>query len=315
MIDYLETAKNEMIDNFIDQFKTYNSIYHYTSTNSFKAILDNRNIWMTDYLHLNDSSEIKNGLDIFKSCLDKYSKTSFYKYILKTDYQRSLINLFPTFIYRTFVFSFSEIKDSKTQWSEYGDNYKGISIGFDTKKIFYNLMGREYKVELVNNNKISGYNEKLLFGKIIYNENIKKKIFEEYFEKIIPITESIKASTGKNQEFEGIFTDIFCLMIKIFPLFKNERFQDENEYRLIVQCPYREMMKTIAKVNEIKYRIDNGILVPYFDYYIDDLYNYITDVVVGPKYDDKLPEITIKEYCESLGIANVKIEKSSIPIN
>ncbi len=314
MEELIEKANFKLIDNFAKQLTTDNPIFHFTSVAGFKSIIDSKELWLTDTQYLNDYSEIVDGMKLVESCFDEYSKTEFFKFVKQTEYQRIMFSLIPSYVYRTFVFSFSEYGDSKTQWAEYGDNYSGISIGFDIKKLFYKLMGMEYEVNLIINKKLEIYKERLLFGKVIYSKKRKEELLRSYIGEVIEIAESFNCKKGKEDIYTEIFTSMYYKLIKVLPLMKNEGFSDENEYRLIIQFPYRELQMTVANIKELRYRLSDEMIIPYYQLKIEDFYSYISKIIIGPKYKGKIPDITIKEYCESAGLVDVDIQKSSLPI-
>ena len=50
------------------------SLYHYTSLEAIKSVLENKKIWMTDLRYLNDSQELYHGFEVFKMQLDMLTK-------------------------------------------------------------------------------------------------------------------------------------------------------------------------------------------------------------------------------------------------
>ncbi len=127
-------------------------VYHYTSMESLYGIIKSHDIWLTDYEFMNDSKEIKHGLNIAQNVLDKFG--SDYKNIIN---DRSSL-LCSDNLTRISVSCFSTDKDSLSQWRGYGsDSNVGICIGFNYLDPFW----------------ASGFCQ---FNRVIYNHDIQEKM-------------------------------------------------------------------------------------------------------------------------------------------
>lgn len=99
--------------------------YHYTTPASFRGILESSEFWLTSYRYVNDPSEIAVGLELARHELSD-GHFQFLAELFNSDQPLS---------YDVFVGSFSEHRDSLGQWRAYGDNGRGICIGFNTESI------------------------------------------------------------------------------------------------------------------------------------------------------------------------------------
>src|SRR5579871_5558502 len=88
------------------------TLWHYTSSAALLGIVGNNCLWLSDYRFLNDTSEIKYGIDLFKARAKHLNETTvrdgqkeiIARLILELD--RSLLWL------RAYVFCFSALDDS-----------------------------------------------------------------------------------------------------------------------------------------------------------------------------------------------------------
>ena len=103
-------------------------VYHYTSFGVLNSILKNNSVWLTGKHHLNDPDE---GDIIFK-LLDKYESDEG----VELDKFREDINS-----YDFFVNCMTTHGDKLSQWRGYGDQGKGVSIGFDFDRIKRHISG------------------------------------------------------------------------------------------------------------------------------------------------------------------------------
>lgn len=103
-------------------------LYHYCSLNALSKIIGepgshggdvnkermNGSVQLTSFHHLNDPSE---SLILKKLCPQHENKKRYFKGILKRS--------------KTFVFCMSELEDNLTMWRSYGDDGRGVCIGFN----------------------------------------------------------------------------------------------------------------------------------------------------------------------------------------
>lgn len=109
-----------------------NILYHYTSTESFKKIIESRRIRATRYDQMNDVSEIEIGLNLLLNTVKKYPvDSSLHKY---KDFLISGIESYKEDTLEVYVLSLSAAVDSLNQWRAYAPR-GGVAIGFDYEKV------------------------------------------------------------------------------------------------------------------------------------------------------------------------------------
>lgn len=276
-------------NNFMN-FQIPETLFHYTDINGFMGILDNSEFWLSDLKFLNDTEEWVNGCDIFDNLIDNYRELitvpvyrKFFDCLReKLDYQKGNNNIF--------VMSFCEDGDLLSQWRGYGNN-GGISIGFSTKR---------NQILTCNNVQVT-----LLHDKILYDIADKEKLANEIL------------GLGMENEFirsEGadFVADVVSKVIwYVIPLFKNNSFSSEKEYRWAYRTDNNEA---------VHFRERNGMILPFVKI------KKVTDndqvakvniekIIIGPQKRQQEVSDGIKYYLECKGYIDLidKVELSRIP--
>ena len=118
-------------------------LYHYTTFENAKKIIDTNECWFTNVHFLNDSSEFNYARSIFEKTLNSpegkeriFAALEPYGYLtsdLLPDILNEVENLLEEAKHgdsQSYIFSFSERGDQLSQWRGYGRNGDGVSIGF-----------------------------------------------------------------------------------------------------------------------------------------------------------------------------------------
>jgi hypothetical protein len=313
----------EMIQNIIGSPEIPGIRYHYTSFNNLKRILENQTLSFTHFRHLNDPTEVDFAFDTIEKTLMSNNNTFFehpmdvLKNILYPQHFKENSQRFMTIenlITDIYIFSFCEKPDDLPMWRWYGDNGKGISIGFkpeyfktsikpgDTSpvpiltKVFYD----QHQLEEIASNL----------------ENITKK----YIGKLTP---------------DKIHSEIICQLMSLLASFKYEGYQGEQEQRLYYletekttkqgksYFPFDRIPDERRKKRPIKRKITEGVCLPYFDpeipYILSDKFSLddIAEIWVGPCVHFDCMEEQIKKLLVNLGdadrVGGIKIIKSNAP--
>ena len=102
-------------------------IYHYCNVESFKAIIQNKAIWLSSVYNLNDYKEIHWIKDkVLKKIKEYTNKNSYEKF-------NSFIKLFENQQPTVYIASFSQGEDLLSQWRAYANDGYGVAIGFNTE--------------------------------------------------------------------------------------------------------------------------------------------------------------------------------------
>lgn len=264
-----------------------NIIYHYCNIDSFKAIMQNKTLWLSSIYNLNDYKEIHWIKDkVAKRIKDLTTKDSFKKYKI---FEELYLKQHPL----VYVASFSQGKDLLSQWRAYANDGKGVAIGFNAK--FF---------EEISNIKIS---------KVLYSEEEQNRQIES----ILSSIENFDNSLVKNQEFEVLCQEIITTINNLAAKSKNELFKEEQEVRIIhnpiiindkQNCCY----KFENSISNMKFRSCHDNLIPYFELKFDKYKEQtppIIEIIKGPK--NRAIDKEIRMFMSINGFHDMKIEKSN----
>ena len=315
--DLLDKISPEMIPNIISQ----PSIYHYTSINGIKEILRSKKLWFTHIDYMNDRDEVIAGAEqLRKVGLENYAGQ--YSEIIKSEADQISKQ-----DHKAFVCCFSLKRDELSMWNYYtkDTNNQGYNLGFDYKKLVVTL--------LKNNPEL--HDCKFTFGKVDYCLSEDTYATQMYHHSIDNISEALLkiASLISNEKVdnsilkkdkpeypfvkyygeEPIFRQVPSLDVLF--LMKRPCFSVEEEFRLVIQVT-KDALGELEKQNKYKYRISNGLLVPYLDLAIDT--DALTGAALSPTATQDLAERSIKDYCTYCNIDTTTlpegIVKSKIPV-
>lgn len=240
-------------------------IYHYTSAEGFHNIISNRQFFLTDVAFLNDSTEMANIINIFHDVLEQLEVTLPADYITELqplltvdDFGYILFGTEEQDFLRHFVLACSYEKDSLNLWNYYtkdNENDGGYNIAFSKDALidsFHQL-----------NNCCYGDDMALSHGRIIYNESEKQHIIAQY---LVGLTE-VWEDAGREQK-NVLLAAIKATMEWLSIFFKHECFDVEQEYRVVLSLPNRELAsyfkeRESAPERLYKIRFTNNMFTPY----------------------------------------------------
>jgi hypothetical protein len=285
------------------------SIYHYCSTDTFMAIIQNKTLRLSDLNKTNDYMEKRWANNLIVSALqeklDEYGinmkleeeywydeQSNNHLQYYKKEVERVLYDKSPVLIT-----CFSEEKDKLSQWRAYGQDGAGVAIGFNYKAISLLNDKRDIVVE-----------------KVVYKENKQKEKLGQLIESVIIYIQNmfeedkVRISDDFNVYFEDEF-DTFCEVLvdyigQVGCIIKNPAFSEEKEVRIIYnpKLPNREILGDIQlneakdyfekvkeiseyKIKPLKFNYRNNQLVAFCDIDFSELIYkpMINEIVIGPK--------------------------------
>lgn len=269
-------------------------LYHYTSGQGFKGIIESKQLHCTNIHFLNDPSENKYHFEVLHSVLDENSKCH-------TIYNKFHDKVFDRCFYDSdniFLLSFCESRDSLTMWKYYAKG-NGYCIGFDWNKIF-------------ERNKCPHL--EMTQCRVIYDKEEQKKAMRELilsFEERLSEVEGIctDGTDGMHKERQKIKLeqDFNLALLDNSHKYKHSAFVDENEFRIGLKISdYANFKNLIGHKNS-----EGGTIVSYLTLNIEPCED-IVSILCHPRSKDvdfKGIELFIKhnemKYCT--------LEKSEIP--
>ena len=297
-----------------------NIIYHYTSPEGLKAILENRSLRFTNYRFLNDKKEglckendISAKIEELKE-KDTNSKGRDFFELLKQ--QIIDINIDDCLIDKSvsgeyceikndyYVLSLSKELDSLSMWNYYIKNrkYEGYNIGFKLEvlqKIFSKVAkdSKGVKFEDKDINYMNMQDENNEFENIILS-------FKEQY---------VRTYSGKMK----IVFECRDKILRNYIFSKNNCFRHENEYRFVL------MKNRNSEIKE-QFYIKNGIITPYIDIPLndEDVVKAIKSITISPLLEEEIAKKGLEFFLISKGYelydkkdqTGIRIEKSTCPV-
>ena len=271
-------------------------LYHYTSKDGFLGIIENKTLWASSILYMNDEKETRIPFEIYEKLLeeDKDKNTN----VRKKNKREGIdwLNFFKAFIgFETYVISFSEKKDDLNMWQVYGDNVSGICIEFNSNSLLQALKENQEKIKSMK------------WRKCIYDKQEQKNAIQSLLD---------------YEKNNGL--DIVRLSKKLGDFstyFKHESFRYEHECRIVVELNTGVENKELKKV-----RAGKDIFVPYCELRIEKeklpnesegKYPWLGNITVSRNATDRFYN-SVQQICFVHGIGFCKtlkrdLLKSDIP--
>lgn len=280
-------------------------IYHYTSPDGLKSIIENGSLWFGDARFLNDSNEIDYATNLLKDRIEKKKdsiKPMYYKrikeicedpigYLSKISFATKDLEGaeygIEDGINRFYICSFSKLSDSLPMWNYYSktDSKSGYCIGFKTDMLLSILKGN---IPYLRNE---------TFGQVIYNKEIQYKLIDDLI--------SLLTIVNSEQEFSKIQSYIINYII----FFKSDNFSNEEEVRVIFM-----INKKIA-FNSIKcnFPIVMGVISPKLEVATQELLESMEEIIIGPYNSKELSELGLNELLSYKKMSvNIKISSNNV---
>jgi hypothetical protein len=241
------------------------------------GIIKEKNIWATNINHLNDFKEFREFVNPF---LDMFRVKSV---------QPILKGIFEKHSRMIYVCSFSQKDDDLSQWRAYSPNANGFSIGFNYSKL-KSMAPSGFELKAV-------FPTEELFG--LHRCKYDPKGAE--VEMVGIIDRNMKSNSPDIPDVPKMMAEITTLA----PCYKNEKFKDEEEWRLI-KLVYNE---------EIKFREGKTLVIPYIEIDLKDKDGNlpIESICIGPTPYMAESEASLEMLLKEKKVSNVKIIKSKVP--
>ncbi len=310
-------------------------LWHYTDINGLMGIIRSQeksclHFWFTRSDCLNDSSEGSEILRLFQECCNEWRDTnrisqelfeilgnikipetctgSFYfakpeKYDTDSIDLSKFEDLSPIDVY---ICSFSKKPDALDLWRYYSKGTGGYCIGINNNMQFP-FIQREKDVYADS----TSFDPYLASFMVIYDNPTKREIIFSFLDTICNFYNNFQ----NNDCIEAIIklTEIFLQKYQF--QFKHECFSSEEEFRLIFKMPKYVSVSDKQPLPEIRYRPQNGIMVPYLDLDWENAKFYLNSIWISPfikSEKDKVRDI-LKEYLAQCGF-ECNIYNSTLPV-
>ena len=299
-------------------------VWHYTTLNSFQAMLNNSiemgkdglprlsnfNFWASDLCAMNDPSEYHYGYTLLVDKLlpqiekelrikdhslklsqiwknheqTKNDPQKWHEFLIKENIEKHQT---------PFIISFSKQRDYLPMWNTYVSSGNGIALGFNNYEwLLTPKTEDDYDVEVLSHlhAKDVSYGEDEEFPYRVLLD-----LYRRYYQKISSIE-------NKQARFSYMVQQLSTLSVIVSPYIKHPAYQYEQESRII---------KFKKDTKDVKYRCNkNGSIIPYIEIPVKK--EYLVEVIIGPCANYELVYRTLRPELLMLGI-DIPIEKSNIP--
>jgi hypothetical protein len=187
-------------------------LYHYTDLEGVKGIFTSRTLWLSKFTASNDISEILLAIEHFQGFVGR--KAAEFT-VDEGDFLRAAADQLEGFR-RTNVClaSFCEQHDLLSQWRSYGNDGRGIALGFNSAKL----------VELAERNGL-----RLL--RCVYDQVEHGRIASDLVGLLLASYRN--ARPGTSQERHDLIAQFNATFLLVAPVIKDHRFAEEREWRLV----------------------------------------------------------------------------------
>lgn len=306
------------------------TLWHYTSVDGFMGIIRDKSdehkklhFWFTRSDCLNDTSEGNHVLSMFQaSCKEMLAQNkinkAFYDCIINSEISahqfvhfpitpkddcvsNSIMDCVPC---DTYICSFSLKEDSLDMWRYYSKNNGGYGL-----KFLYNIFDGQKRYSY------SDFNQNAKFCcihsyRVIYDDAEKKEILENIISDTYMAYINSKDDDDKRVDNSQKFINY---ALKSFQFkFKHECYKSEQEYRFVLFQPYDKPKHLENELYEVKFRSQNGIVVPYIEVTVESQYASLCEVLISPYIKNESSLATTSDYISKCGF-NCTVKKSLLP--
>lgn len=288
--------------NKLSDVKTSNlsdKVYHYTSAEGLKGIIENNCLWFSDIEYLNDETEIKYVYNIILDLIKDNNLNlheRLYQFIINrcdyincSNYFKSELNI--ALNDRYYIASFSNKRDSLTLWNNYTKsiNNTGYNIGFNRSNLLTSI-----KVNNIDKN------DNYIHGNVIYSKNKQLKMLKDLINKF----NELYLETFE----EHLLFQYLGISLKVYSLFfKKECFKEEDEYRIVIDKKQDIQARDISS----SFRVHKGLFIPYIKPSLDK--ECIEEIYISPTIKEKLYNASVErmlnryDYPDGIDVINSEI--------
>jgi hypothetical protein len=296
-------------------------LYHYTTAEGLKGIIEQNELWATSAYFLNDSAEIMYGYGVLKEVLDDWLRNHpvddcSISGALARDLRKSFGEdlLERNIIHPIYLACFCEDDNLLSQWRAYGKS-GGYSLGFGVPAD-YRFKGQGLMSEP------NIYTAPWV--KVEYDRLEQTKRCNIILDSLVPIYDNpdisraiISIGDHPLYGYASILKIITDLLLDEAASFKDKAFDVEKEWRLAVRR--RELSKQGTDDGgrtavPVHFRTSNGMLVPYVKIVptVRSEKLPITCVRSGPMLEKATARMAVSMMLEKNGFLNTRVQGSDI---
>jgi hypothetical protein len=264
-------------------------LYHYTSQSGLLGIIDKREIWATHTQYLNDRREYLHALEVVREEIDKLLVSSGQESRIILEEMKDGLSGIESM--NVCVCSFSEDRDSLSQWRAYSSGPSGFAIGFSG----------DFLAEVAED-------KQWYLAPCIYGPDQQRVLIRALVEEVFEHNVERRGTNEAEQDDLPLGGNLCAYLHRYAPLLKHYSFRGEKEWRGI--------SRPLSCNHELfDFREGNSMLIPYYRLpLIDKKQNFrVHEVVVGPTPNEQQSQRSVKSFLVRHGFKEVPVELSSVP--
>lgn len=238
--------------------------FHYTDIHGFLGILGSGTLRMCSHRTMNDSMELKWSIRKKLKAIQKEVNDP-----LQHDLLNEIENSLKSVPLHAYLTCFSMEKDSLSQWRAYGDDGKGVAIGFDLEATHFDHKPPRVGPE---SDMLAGYFD------VLYDSESLQAGVNAYIELFNQYIDILKQNPLMMKRYAN---EIAVYLLQDSAVHKNPAFEEEKECRIINFTYQNYNGNFIGTTSDIKFKASGRRLTSYFEYKFPK--NIVTEIVLGPK--------------------------------
>lgn len=280
--------KRKLLDEVLSQRPT-GPLYHYTQQDGFLGIIQGAEIWATHTQYLNDLREYLHAVDMVRDQIRAIQ--AFGDPSLRQILQEMEAGLDGIESMNVCVCSFSEERDSLSQWRAYGASSSGFAIGFSGS----------FVGEVADR-------ENWFFAPCIYDPKKQSELISALVQEVIEQNVAREKSSAKEEMPLPPGGNLNAYLHRYAPILKDHSFREEKEWRLIS----RPLM---CSSKAFEFRAGNSMLIPYYKLRLgaDPAALKIKEVVVGPTPHPHQSAMSARSFLVRHSLRDVAVVPSAVP--
>lgn len=293
-----------------------NELFHYCTIDILKSITKEKRLRFSDVRFLNDKTEFKDAIRLLKVVIKNQKKSidkELYNILADDKIMNGLEDYFQRYpfkkpinnnndmdsvkpVCRVYTCSFSMSGDLLPMWNYYAHGSKGVSVKFTKLE------------QCIKTDETI----KIIWGKVLYKEEVKQQCIEELLNDIRKLFLLIP---DKKCRKDMVQTVVVAAMNNMRIFMKDENYLTEDEYRAVLIVP-----DEIIKNNQLPKEYDKGhfnrgnIIIPYID--IPFTSKSIRSIIVSSDVmgDFSLIKLGLEDWLSHQNLNGISIHQSNIPM-
>ncbi|KQN75026.1 hypothetical protein ASE94_01525 [Devosia sp. Leaf64] len=265
---------------------------HYTDLAGLQGIVENKELWLSNAVFLNDPEEINHGIKMAQRVLNSLLKSTKTPDAVSKGRQKLIADIAKDFekfqAPDVFITCLCEDSDLLSQWRGYSSR-QGVNITFDTNELLQMLFGSNVELHQVQ------------YGMAATRAHLTALISDE----LPDIFDDFEFMMGdlSTTEIKAAFSK---LVANLVPRFKHAGFQEEREWRLVMMNPEPE---------DILFRPRAQMMLPYVKVKLEDDFDLlpIENITVGPGMQDAAVAKSISYFLQANGYDPDIVDQSATP--